>query len=219
MARILLIHNDRGPRKLLEARAGVHHDVKTVENLGKAMRAITSFRPELLLVGVSPKRPEGLDLLRYLKRNRIDIPAVVVGPAQAGALQPMLMKLGAAAFVEFPMEQATLDQVLSNALQTDKETHGQVPPISPEELNGNISDLEKQLNRRMACFAGKNQVYIQSTILGGGRTSKPRTSLKCPLRKQFGHPPNVYYEYIRDVCCGDPAACPAYQEFKARYTA
>jgi hypothetical protein len=66
------------------------------------------------------------------------------------------------------------------------------------------------------CFAGRNQVYIQSLITDVGTTTKPRITLKCPIRKDFGYPPNVYYQFIRDVCCGNPSACPAYQEFTAR---
>lgn len=72
------------------------------------------------------------------------------------------------------------------------------------------------LNRRMVCVAGRNQVFIQSMILGGGRTSRPRIALKRPLRKQFGYSPDVYHEFIRDVCCADPSSCPAWQAFQQR---
>ncbi len=29
----------------------------------------------------------------------------------------------------------------------------------------------------------------------------------------------IYYEYIRDVCCNDPSACPAVQQFAAKNSA
>lgn len=216
MSRVLLVHSDKSARALLESRAAVHHETRSVENLALTMKMITTFRPDIILAGLDAKKAEALDLLRYLKRNRIDIPTILVGMAGSAIMQPLAMKLGAAAFVEYPIEQASLDQAISKALQIDKDAHGGIPPISHEELTSNLSELEKNLNRHMVCFAGKNQVYIQSLIMGLGRTSKPRIALKCALRKQFGHPPDVYYEYVRDVCCGDPTVCPAYQEFKVR---
>ena len=116
-------------------------------------------------------------------------------------------------------EQAVFDQAVSKVISADWSAKGEQPPITEEELQANLTELEAELNRRMQCFAGKNQVYLQSFILGGGRTSKPRIALKCSLRQEYGDPPNVYYEYIRDVCCSNPAACSAYQTFKAKHSA
>lgn len=115
---------------------------------------------------------------------------------------------------EHPVEESIMHRSISSSLQRCRDAQ-EAPPISPEELDSNLSELERNLNRDMVCFAGKNQVYIQSIILGGGRTSKPRIALKCRLRKQLCSPPDVYYEYIRDVCCGDPSACPAHHQFRA----
>jgi hypothetical protein len=90
------------------------------------------------------------------------------------------------------------------------------PPISPEELSGNLSDLERELNGRMKCHAGKNQVFIRSLLTPTG-TTQPRITLKCPLRRDIGLKPAVFYEYIRDVCCSDPEQCEAYRRFKDRF--
>ena len=219
MARILLVHRDRKARKFIEERASVHHEVRAVDSLGKATRAIATTRPQVLLAEINGKSNDALDLLRYMKRNRIDLPVILVGGARAGMLKHFAMKLGAKAYIEYPMEQHAFDEAISGSFQADREAHGGVPPITREERDANISELEKDLNRHMVCIAGKNQVYIQALIEGMGRTSKPRVALKCQLRKQFGHPPDVYYEYIRDMCCGDPTACPAFQEFQERNSA
>lgn len=90
------------------------------------------------------------------------------------------------------------------------------PPVTPEELTGNLSVLERNLNRDMCCPAGKNQVYIRS-LLTGGSTSRPRIALKCPLRREIGEQPEVFYEYIRDICCCDPNQCEAWRAFKERH--
>jgi hypothetical protein len=91
------------------------------------------------------------------------------------------------------------------------------PPLTPEELTSNLSMLEQKLNREMKCTAGKNQVYIRS-LLTGGRTTRPRIALKCPLRRDIGETPEVFYEEIRDLCCSDPEQCVAWRQFRARYT-
>ncbi len=90
------------------------------------------------------------------------------------------------------------------------------PPLTPEELTTNLSDLERKLNREMKCTAGKNQVYIRS-LLTGHSTTRPRIALKCPLRRDIGEPAEVFYEHIRDVCCCDPNTCEAWLAFKKRH--
>ncbi len=89
------------------------------------------------------------------------------------------------------------------------------PPITDEELNANLSQMENQLNRNMKCVAGRNQVYLRSLLTGHG-TTRPRIALKCHLRKDAGQEPEVFYEHIRDVCCCDPEQCAAYRRFQAR---
>lgn len=92
------------------------------------------------------------------------------------------------------------------------------PPLTPEELNTNLSDLERKLNRDMQCPAGRNQVYIRS-LLTGRSTTRPRVALKCPLRREIGETPEVFYEHIRDVCCCDPNVCEAWRSLLNRRVA
>ena len=90
------------------------------------------------------------------------------------------------------------------------------PPITPYEQRTNLSDLERKLNAEMRCQAGKNQVFIRSLLTGTG-TTQPRVMLKCPLRRDIGLKPDVFYEHIRDICCTDPEQCEAYRQFKERF--
>ncbi len=94
------------------------------------------------------------------------------------------------------------------------ETSG--PPLTPEELTTNLSILERKLNSHMTCTAGKNQVFVRSLVLNGG-TTRPRIVLKCHLRRDIKLAPEVFYEHIRDVCCGSHETCPAWQAFKERH--
>jgi hypothetical protein len=90
------------------------------------------------------------------------------------------------------------------------------PPITAEEEGANLSELEQRLNREMKCHAGKNQVFIRS-LLTGSNTTQPRIALKCHLRRDIGLKPEVFYEHIRDICCGDPDRCEAYRDLKERF--
>lgn len=216
MARVLVIHHDSGPRKFLEARAGFHNEAKGAAGFSKAVKALVKFKPDVILVGIDARPNEAMDLIRHCRRTGIQAPIVVVGPAKAGTHKQHLLKLGAVDFVEYPMEQTELDRAITQAMDAERETAGKLPPLSPEEVGVNSTDLQNKLNRHMVCFAGKGQVYIQSLILGNGKTSPPRIALKCPLRQQYHYPTDVYYEYIRDVCCADPSVCPAYQDFQAK---
>jgi hypothetical protein len=89
------------------------------------------------------------------------------------------------------------------------------PALTPEELTGNLSLLERQLNRDMKCTAGKNQVFIRALVSGRAAT-RPRIALKCFLRRDIGLTPEVYFEHIRDVCCCDPEQCVAWRTFQQR---
>lgn len=219
MARVLIIHSDRSARKRLEHHAETHHQVAAASDLRAGLKLLARTRPQVVVVGLSVKKTEAFEFLRHQQRDGKQIPTIVVASADAGSYQPLAMKLGAAAFLEYPLENTALDEAIAKITNADFQSKGQQPPITAEEAAANLTELEADLNRRMQCFAGKNLVYIQSFVLGGGKTSTPRIALKCPLRKQYGEPPNVYYEYVRDVCCSNPSTCTAHQTFKAKHSA
>jgi hypothetical protein len=95
-----------------------------------------------------------------------------------------------------------------------REAYG--PTLTPEELTGNLSEIERRLNDEMKCPAGRNQVYVRS-LLTGRTTTRPRIALKCSLRRDIKLTPDVYYEHIRDVCCCDPEQCEAYRAMRRRH--
>ncbi|MCA9242910.1 MAG: hypothetical protein KDA32_03055 [Phycisphaerales bacterium] len=101
----------------------------------------------------------------------------------------------------------------SGTTPTTQEAFG--PPLTDEELNANLSVLERRLNQEMVCPAGKNQVYLRS-LMTGRSTTKPRIVLKCHLRKDIDQPQDVFFEEIRSLCCGDPNNCEAYRAFQER---
>jgi len=214
VTRVLVVHYDKSIRSRLEMLAGLRYEVDTAKHLVAGIRQMARDKPDVIVVGHDANKEEGVRLLRYMRDNTLRIPVVVVVSPGAGASQPLLMKLGAKGIVEYPVDQERLHRAIAAALETHRVVTSAPPPITEEERKSNLSVLETRLNRAMKCFAGKNLVYIQSKILGGG-TTKPRICLKCPLRAEYGLNREVYYEFIRDVCCSDPARCEAVQQFEA----
>lgn len=219
MAKLLIIHHDKATRTVLEILARPNHQLEIAKDVETGVRLLSRSRPEVIVVGQDSKKEEGVRLLRYLKGNGIELPVVVIVSRGGGLFQPIVMKLGARGFLEYPVDQARFDQAIASALEVEAarvDLAANPPPITDEELNTNLSVLETALNRRMKCVAGRNQVFIQSIVLGrNSPKTKPRIALKCPLREEYGMVRDVYYEYIRDVCCSDPGQCPAVQQFRA----
>jgi len=214
VAKILVIHHDSSVRVILESLAKRSHQVTCAKNVKVGIKVIPKTCPDVILVGYDAKKEEAAQLLRHFKANAVRTPVVVVLSRGNKALQQVLAKLGAKGFLEAPIGQTQLDQVIDATLKADDEARSGPPPITDEELNSNLSMLEKELNRRMKCFAGKNQVFIRSLVLGGS-TTKPRIALRCPLRAEYGLNRDVFYEFIRDVCCSNPRQCEAAVQFLA----
>lgn len=214
MKRLLVIHYNRSIRQRLEQLAKLRHEVVGAKHVSAGIKQIGRNKPDIIVVGHDSDKQEGARLLRYMRDNRVKIPVVAVISPGAGTAQPLLMKLGARGFAEYPMDQARFDQTVAGAIEAHEQATAPPPPVTPIELNSNLTQLEHKLNRAMKCVAGKNQVYIQS-VLGGGGRSRPRIALKCPLRGEYGLKKDVYFEWIRDVCCTEPGRCEAVQLFNA----
>jgi len=216
--RILVVHSDKTVRKFLEAMCSVHHEAISASDIKKGLKLILKIKPTLVVVGLDAKKKDALQLLRYMRQYGSLTPVVVVAGRAAGSLQMSAMKAGAKGFVEFPVDQKRFDREISRVLQDNIDIRDAIPPITKEEEESNRTELELDLNRKMKCPSGKNQVHLQSQILGLAKT-KPRIALECPLRLDFAMKPTVYYEYIRDICCSDPSCCEAVQQFRAKNSA
>ena len=214
MARILLIHHDQPTLKRLAAYLETSHEVLAVDNLMGGVKYLAKIKPEVVVVDHDAAHKHAARLLTYMRDNRVKAAVVAIYSKDAASTQPMLVKLGAKALIPDTADRNHLFEAINTAQAAQAAQQAAPPPICEEELNGNLSLLENQLNKTMKCFAGTNQVFLQSRLLGQ-LTSKPRIMLRCPLRPDYGLPRDVFYEYIRDVCCKAPAQCEAYRRFTA----
>jgi len=212
VAHVLVIHHDSSIRDNLTGLVKVRHEAEPARDVVLGVKQMARRRPDVIVIGHDKEKQEGLRLLKFLRDNQVKIPVIVVYSRGCGEHQPTAMKLGARAYLEYPVDAARLDAAITSALAAKASANAGPPPLTAEEANANLSMLESQLNRKMKCFAGRNQVYLQSVI---GRVGRPRIALKCNLRANYGMSKDVYYEWIRDICCGDPTQCEAYRQFQA----
>ena len=189
------------------------HEFMAIDNLFNGVKAMPKVKPDVIIVGHDKAKRDGLRLLKYLRENQLKTPVVVVMSAGAGVDQPMLMKLGAKSLHESPVEPEELNEAVAAAMTSRAAELAGERPITDEELSTNLSVLENRLNKQMKCPAGRNQVFIHSQILGGGAKTKPRIALRCPLRAEYGMSRTVYFEFIKESCCGEPNHCEAFRQF------
>ncbi len=215
MARVLIVHRDPDARKGMETILRDQHTVTTARDYLSGVKSIRTQRPAVIVAGMEHRDGDAMLLLRFLKDNGIRIPLLAVAGRGAGLYQHVAMRAGAKDFLEYPVDEARLRAGVATALAQPVNEGFVIPPLTDEEADANLTELEKRLNRDMKCFAGRNLVYLQSRI-GVGTQVRPRICLKCPLRREFGLPYEMYYEHIRDVCCTDPKKCEAVQLFEAR---
>jgi len=214
MARIILVCQDKGEQTLLEACLN-GHQVVTITKMKEAAQVLADAEPDLLVAKVDGKHRAGLDVLRLMRRSRIDAPAVFVLPRRGGPLESEAWQLGVRDFVQMPIRyeeiHRTIQRVLSEAKRPDRNTP---PPISDVERRFNLSFIVEKLTKHMKCPAGTNRVIIRSVISGLDQKSEPRVALRCPIRQAVGLEEYVYFKHIRDVCCKKPENCDALQQYK-----
>lgn len=214
VARIVLIHHDTPTLKRLAAYLQSAHEFLAVDNIIGGVKYVARIKPEVIIVGHDAAHQNAAKLLTWMRDNRVKAAVVVIYSHDAASTQPMLVKLGAKALVPDSVTEQQLNEAIRTAQVVYAAQHAGPPPVCEEEQNGNLSMMETQLNKQMKCFAGTNQVFIQSRLLGRA-TTRPRIMLRCPIRPDYGMPRDVYYEYIRDVCCKNPMLCEAHRRFTA----
>jgi hypothetical protein len=174
-----------------------------------------SERPALIVAALDPRDQEAIILLRWMHRSRSTIPVAVIAKGPARGLEPKARSLGARFFVYDPDNAREMQWAMQEAVRSRPGPRSSEPPITSEESGPSLSQLVNHLNGTMKCFAGRQQVFLHS-FLESGQKAEPRVCLHCFIRNGLRLPHYVYYEHIRDICCGTPAKCEAMKSYLAR---
>jgi DNA-binding NtrC family response regulator len=117
-ARVLIVDDDSASRRLLEVRLRrLDCDVVQAADGQEALAAIQQEVPALMLLDLEMPRMSGMELLRVLRRDAIDLPTIVI--TAHGSIQNAVeaMKEGAYDFLPKPFDPKHLEIVIRKALE------------------------------------------------------------------------------------------------------
>jgi DNA-binding NtrC family response regulator len=117
-ARVLIVDDDPASRRLLEVRLRpLECDVATAANGEQALAAIRKDLPDLVLLDLQMPQVGGVEVLRRLRNEGINIPIIVTTAHGSIGTAVEAMKEGAYDFVTKPVDSSHFDVVVRKALE------------------------------------------------------------------------------------------------------
>jgi DNA-binding NtrC family response regulator len=119
-ARVLIVDDDAASRRLLEARLHpLACDVATAGNGEQALAAIRKDEPDLVLLDLRMPKMGGIDVLRALRKEAINVPVIVITAHGSVDTAVEAMKEGACDFITKPIDANHFDIVVRKALERE----------------------------------------------------------------------------------------------------
>lgn len=173
MKSVLLVDSDpvmlRNLVGLLKSKGSYFH-IMTAADEGEALKVVTHFKVDLMLVAVGNDGNEGLKLLVYLNRHHPDIKAVAMAASASALIRAKLSELEGPKVLDEPVDFDRLTHYVLAELQVDY--GGQIRGISlPSflqmlELEGKTCTLEVSTRRQMG------YLYFDEGTLVGARAGQ-----------------------------------------------
>jgi DNA-binding NtrC family response regulator len=118
--RVLIVDDDAASRRLVEVRLRpLECDVATAGNGEQALSAIRKDRPDLVLLDLQMPRMGGIEVLRALRKEGIDVPTIVITAHGSIETAVEAMKEGAYDFITKPIDANHFDIVVRKALERE----------------------------------------------------------------------------------------------------
>ncbi len=172
--RVLIIDDEKSIRKTLE---GVFrdegYDPKSCSDANSAFELLKSYSPNLILLDIWMPGMDGIEMLKRLKELYPDIPVIMISGHATIATAMKSTKLGAADFIEKPLDLNVLLSSVKRALGAevgaeDSEASGKLPdPLTVKS----VSDFQIGKER----YDGKLNTIAFSNNTLRGRDFKQRT--------------------------------------------
>src|SRR5687768_9565862 len=119
-ARVLIVDDDPASRRLLEVRLRpLECDVATAGNGEQALSAIRKDLPDLVLLDLQMPRMGGIEVLRALRKEGIEVPTIVITAHGSIETAVEAMKEGAYDFITKPIDANHFDIVVRKALERE----------------------------------------------------------------------------------------------------
>jgi DNA-binding NtrC family response regulator len=164
-ARVLVVDDDPAIRKIIADRMRAQgHEVEMAADGEAALRAVTDFDPELVLLDMKVPKKDGFEVLEALQRAASP-PNVVMITAHGNIERAVrAIQLGAADFIAKPFEAAHLDHVVSRVLQA-------------AALRQRVQQLQSQLSDRHTLVRGSSKAMQEALALAGRAAASTATVL------------------------------------------
>ncbi len=144
-ARILVVDDDAASRRLLDVRLrALECQVTMAADGHEAMAAIKQQTPALVLLDLHMPRMGGMDLLRKLKQEEVDIPVIVITAHGSIEAAVEAMNEGAYDFIPKPFDPQHLEIVVRKALER-------------EELKRELELFSEEADKRYRLVVGKSE--------------------------------------------------------------
>jgi DNA-binding NtrC family response regulator len=118
--RVLIVDDDAASRRLLEVRLRpLECDVATAGNGEQALSVIRKDLPDLVLLDLQMPRMGGIEVLRALRKEGIDVPTIVITAHGSIETAVEAMKEGAYDFITKPIDANHFDIVVRKALERE----------------------------------------------------------------------------------------------------
>ena len=142
--RVLIVDDDAASRDLLETRlAALKCDVAMAADGREALVAIRRETPSLMLLDLQMPGMDGMEVLQALRRDRIDIPVIVITAHGSIESAVAAMKDGAYDFILKPFDPKHLEIVVRKALER-------------ENLKREVALLTEEVDKRYHLVVGKS---------------------------------------------------------------
>ena len=125
LARVLIVDDDAASRRLLEVRLrALNCDVATAANGKEGLRALQKTLPALILLDLEMPQMGGMELLRTLRGDGIDLPVIVITSHSSIEKAVEAMREGAFDFIPKPLDPKHLEIVVRKALERERLKRG-----------------------------------------------------------------------------------------------
>src|ERR671922_1165468 len=143
--RVLIVDDDPASRRLLEVRLRpLECDVAAAGNGEQALSAIRRDLPDLVLLDLEMPKMGGLEVLRALRKEGIDVPAIVITAHGSIETAVEAMKEGAFDFITKPIDANHFDIVVRKALER-------------EGLKRELELFSEEADKRYRLIVGKSE--------------------------------------------------------------
>ncbi len=143
-ARVLIVDDDAASRELLEVRLrALKYEVAMAADGREALSAVRRETPALVLLDLQMPRMGGMELLRTLRRDGVDLPVIVITAHGSVESAVEAMKEGAYDFILKPFDPKHLEIVVRKALER-------------EGLRREVEVLSEEADKRYHLVVGKS---------------------------------------------------------------